>query len=337
MANPTLADIMAKFRFLTASETSNQITDASIRFLVASFYENDLPAEFRSLKLADIYTFDTIRGIGVYAFDNVNYTTVQAPARIAKRNVYFTDDISCFNGYDTYYSQQFIQNFPLGDGTIGPYSFTTQNMPILRSVNNDPTTLAYATGRVQNILITAYNTTNTFNVTDDGVGNLVGDCLPGGMINYETGAVTNLNFTGTITPGNNISIEYLPIQYRQPISILFYQGQFSLFPIPDRGYTVEIQAYRTPNQVLLQTPADVGIPELKEWWELIAVGAAKKFYENKLDTDGIAMMDKMLFEHYAIVEARTYAQIGQDQVRTIYTDQINGGSYNGYRGNYNGY
>jgi len=338
VSSPTLQDIITKVRFLTASETSNQLTDTDILNFIASFYENDLPAEFRSLKLADIYTFDTVRGVGTYPFDSANFTTVNAPARIAKRNIFFTDDISQFNGYDTYYSQQFIQQFPIGNGTAGipPYAFTTQNNPILRSVNNNPASISYPTGRVQNILITAFNTNQTFNVTDDGNGNLVGDCVSG-SINYDTGAVTNLVFTGSVDAGNNISIEYLPIQYRIPLSILFYQNQFSLFPIPDQGYTVEMQAYRTPNQVLLNTPANQGIPELREWWELIAFGAAKKFYENRLDTDGIMMMDKALVERYSVAEARTYAQIGQEQIRTIFTDQLNGSSYKGYRGNYNGY
>lgn len=334
MANPTLADIEAKVRLLTASQNQNQLTSAEIRFLIASFYENDLPAEFRSLKLLDIYTFDTQRGIGVYAFDSVNYTTLQAPARCAKRNVFFTDDISNFNGYNVYYSQQFIQSLGTASGA-GAYNFTTQNSPILRSVNNDPVQLSYAAGRVQNILITTYNTTLTLNVTDDGNGNLVGDCLAGGTINYDTGVISNLTFSQAPTAGVEISIEYFPIQYRQPTSVLFFQNQLSLFPIPDRGYTIEIQAYRTPTQVLLNTPADLGIPELKEWWELIAVGAAKKFYENRLDTDGIAMMDKMLFEKYGIAEARTYGQLGSDRAQTIYTDQLyRGSNYNpgGYFG-----
>lgn len=336
MANPTLADIEEKVRQLTASATENQLSSAEIRFLVASFYENDLPAEFRSLKLLDLYTFDTQRGIGTYAFDSVNYTTLQAPAKIAKRNVFFTDDIATYTGYDTYYSQQFIESFGISDGTTGPYSYTTINQPVLRSVNNDPTQLSYPAGRVQNILITCYNASTTLNVTDDGNGNLVGDCSAG-TINYDTGTVANLTFTQVPTIGTTISIQYFPVNYQQPTSILFYQSQITVFPIPDQGYTVEIQAYRTPNQVLLSTPSDQGIPELKEWWELIAVGAAKKFYENRIDTDGIQLMSALLQEKYSIAEARTYAQIGSDRVKTIYTDQLNGLGYQGFTGYYNGY
>lgn len=336
MANPTLADIFEKIRELTASQTENQLSTPKMRFLVASFYENDLPAEFRSLKLLDIYTFNTVRGVSTYPFDSVNYTTLQAPAKIAKRNVLFTDDISTYQGYATYYSQQFIEQIATANGA-GPYSYTTQNQPLLRSVNNDPSVLTYPAGRVQNILITGFNTSQTFNVTDDGNGVLIGDCLAGGTINYDTGAIANLTFTGSPTAGSAINIQYFPINYRQPLNILFYQNQLTLFPVPDQGYTVEIQAYRTPTQVLLNTPADQGIPELKEWWELIAVGGAKKFYENKIDSDGIQLMNALLTEKYSIAEARTYAQIGSDRVKTIYTDQLNGLGYQGFTGYYNGY
>lgn len=334
MSSPTLSDIQAKVRQLTASQTSNQLSDTEINAFINSFYQNDLPAEFRSLKLRDTYTFNTERGIGVYAFDSVNFTTLEAPARIAKRNVYFTNDLSTFNGYNVWYNQQYIEQMATGDGTTGPYAYTTTNNPVLRSSNNDPTLLSYPSGRVQNILITAYDSADTYNVTDDGNGNLIGDATAG-TIDYSTGAVTGLVFSANIPSGNPINIEYFPVTYNQPTSILFYQNQLTLFPIPDQGYTVEIEAYRTPTQVLLNTPANAGVPELNEWWELIAAGASKKFYENRLDDDGIAFMDKMLQEKYAIAEARTYAELGSQQVQTIYSGQLNGlggQSFGGYFG-----
>jgi hypothetical protein len=65
-----------------------------------------------------------------------------------------------------------------------------------------------------------------------------------------------------------------------------------------------------------------GNPELSEWWEILAVGASKKIFENRIDTDGVMFIDKMLAERYDIIETRTYAQIGQQQIQTIYTDQL---------------
>jgi hypothetical protein len=66
-----------------------------------------------------------------------------------------------------------------------------------------------------------------------------------------------------------------------------------------------------------------GNPELSEWWEILAVGAAKKIFEERLDSDGVIFIDKMLKERYDIIETRTYAQLGQQRITTIYTDQLN--------------
>jgi hypothetical protein len=41
-----------------------------------------------------------------------------------------------------------------------------------------------------------------------------------------------------------------------------------------------------------------------------------------LDSDGVIFIDKMLRERYDIIETRTYAQIGQQRIHTLYTDQL---------------
>ena len=52
------------------------------------------------------------------------------------------------------------------------------------------------------------------------------------------------------------------------------------------------------------------------------MGAAKKIFEERLDSDGVVFIDKMLKERYDIIETRTYAQIGQASIQTIYSDQL---------------
>jgi len=185
--------------------------------------------------------------------------------------------------------------------------------------------------RVQNILITANVALgDTLNVTDDGAGNLIGDCLAGGTIDYDSGAITGLIFTDIVPSGNEIQIQYNPTQMSIPLSIMFFQNQFTLRPVPDRGYTIELIAYRQPSQALLgsedpDNPDGLGVPELSEWWELLAAGAAKKIYQDRLDPDGTALMDVLLKERYNIAETRTYAQLGKQRMSTLFADQL---SYN---------
>jgi hypothetical protein len=345
MSIGTLSDIILKVRKLTGSGTSNQLTDSQIIDYINSFYLYDFPAAFRSLKLKDRYTFNTIRGIDTYAFDSEHYTTVEMPCYVAKREVkLFTDPWSFFG---VNYNWQFQENLTQGDGSAGPYTGTLQNPNIIRSTLNNPmvetltqpTTAQLPTpipldfqqaipGRVQNILFTANSSLgSTQNATDDGAGNIIGDAT--GTINYSTGAVS-ITFNAVVPSGENIQVQYNPMNPARmaiPLSIMFFQNQFTLRPVPDKGYTVELIAYRQPSQALLGStdpdqPNLGGTTELNEWWETIAFGAAKKVYEDRLDPDGVALMDKGLQERYTIAEVRTYAQLGKQRVPTMFSDQL---------------
>lgn len=345
MAIITLSAIFAKIRRLTGSSDPFQMPDyanpndpnsVGLADYVNSFYLYDFPAQYRSLKLKDIYTFDTIQNVDTYAFDSEHFTTVQSPAFCAKREILLSYDRYSFYGLN--YNWQYQDFFAIGNGTAGvptAYSGMTTATPILRSVNNNSNTSQnpnYPASRVQNILITVNTATSTLNVTDDGEGNLIGDCISG-LINYFTGQISDLVFTQAVPQGNQIQIQYNPFRPSIPLSILFFQNQFTLRPVPDRGYTIEIVAYRQPTQALASIPANQGTPELSEWWECIAIGAAKKIYEDRLDSDGIALMDKMLGERYNTIFTRTWAELGKQRCHTIFADQLrNNGSGPGFFG-----
>lgn len=256
-----------------------------------------------------------------------------------------------------------VNSLPYGSYTSGgnwyssPYNGYTTAAPLIASVNNDPGpfsnhNLFFTQGRVQNILITANvigpnGVGQTQNVTDDGQGNLIQifdtsnstnkeygftyyrqyasstpDSPGAATINYQTGQIIGLTFAEAIPQGTPIQIQYNPKKFSIPLSIMFYQNQFTLCPTPDQGYTVELTCYRQPIQALLAQDM-TGNPELSEWWEILAVGAAKKIFEERLDDDGVGFIDKMLRERYDIIETRTYAQIGQQRIQTLYTDQLN--------------
>lgn len=329
MAVGTLQAIRLKIRRLTGTGTSLQLTDAQIDDYINSFYLYDFPAQFRSLKLKDKYTFNTIRGVDTYAFDSENYTTIEQPCYCMKREIKLFNNPWPFYGVN--FNWQYQTNFAICDGTAGPYSGFTQAKPIIRSVNNNPANttqstpsqIPYPVSRVQNILITT-NVTNglTYNVTDDGQGNLIGDCVSG-TIDYDTGFINNLVFTGATTANENIQIQFNPVQLSIPLSILFFQNQFCLRPVPSGGFTIELIAYRQPSQALFATGGSQGLPELTEWWETLAFGASKKIYQDRLDMDGVAMMEQFLQQAYSLNETRTYAQLGKQSISTIYKDQIN--------------
>jgi hypothetical protein len=340
----TLDDIITKVRKLTGTGNSLQLTDANLIDYINSFYLYDFPAELRTLQLENLVTLNTIENIDTYAFDYEHYTSLKAPAYINKRAVPFYQTPYPF--YSSFFSEQDKISLDTGDGTTGAYSGTISAAPIIRSYNNNPEadtqtlpTSSFATGtyppsfsepnpsRVQNLLITANTATGTVNVTDDGNGNLIGDCSAG-TIDYVTGAVSALEFTTAVPSGNTIYAWYRQANSGRPEAVLFWQNQLTLYPTPDQGYTVEIVAYRRPSQVLLGSELDTsGVPELLEWWETLAAGAAKKVFEDRQDLEGIQMMDKMLTERYALNETRAYAQLGTQRIGTIFSDQLERQNY----------
>lgn len=428
---PTLANAITKTRKLTGSSNSFQVTDSYIAQQMHSFYAYDLPAKFRSLKLKDVYTFNTNVGQDTYSFNSELYITVNQPCYCAKREIKLFHNPWSF--YAANFNWQQYTNFSSGDGTTGaqggtitnitqasnavvtannhelvtgttvilngvggmiqvngnsyeitviddnnyyigvnstsfsaytsgggwyssPYNGYTTAAPFIPSINNDPgpqdnPNLFFPQSRVQNILITANviganGVGQTQNVTDDGQGNLIQifqtsnsgnqqygwtyyreyasltPTQPGNAtINYQTGQITGLTFADPIPEGTPIQIQYNPKQFSIPLAIMFWQNQFTLCPTPDKGYTIELTCYRQPIQALMSEDL-TGNPELSEWWEILAVGASKKIFEERLDSDGVIFIDKMLKERYDIIETRTYAQIGQERISTLYTDQL---------------
>lgn len=356
MSIATLADIITKVRKLTGTGNSLQLTDSNVIDYINSFYLYDFPAEFRSLQLEDKFTINTIQNVDTYPFDYDHYNTVMSPVYVNKKLVPLYTSPWPF--YGLFFNWQYREVLDTGDGTTGAYSGTVTNAPVIRSTNNNPIadtqtnpTATYAVGtypptfnepnpsRSQNILITANTATGTLNVTDDGAGNLIGDATAG-TINYATGAVANLTFSAAVPSGTDIHISYNPANANIPQAVLFYQNNIILRPVPDAGYEVEISAYRRPSQIMLgsvnpDSPTTTGVPELLEWWETLAAGAAKKIFEDRQDLDGVAMMDKMLTERYMLNESRTYAQLGQESISTIFSDQLHGfgGGYSGWGAN----
>ncbi len=349
----TLQDIIEKIREVSASGNSDQVTDEKIVKYINSYYLYDLPNDLRNIKLKDVYTFNTIQGVDTYPFDFDHWSTVEGPAYCGKIQITLFQDKTSFYRYN--WSSQQLITFDYGDGTVGPYSGVTQVNPIIRSVNNNPmvqtktsNTQIFPTGypptfsgnnisRIQNILISANTTTSSLHVSDDGAGNLIGDCVAGGTIDYDTGEISNLNFTQLVPDGNEINVQYMQSVQGQPYTMLFFQNQFIVRPIPDQAYTIELTAYRQPSQALLGTTSNTGPnlngrPEEMYWWEVIAFGVAKKLYQDRLDMDGVQLMNAFLEEKISEAQTRTYAQLGTRQINTIYRDETQNNNIPGFSG-----
>jgi hypothetical protein len=340
----TLADIIRKVRRITGRPSATQISDSDIVDYINTFYIYDMPEHLRLESLRVNYQFATTANVDVYDFPIELYLTNSPPVFIAGYQSYMTQ--SRENFYRIYPKLNYLQQITTGNGTVGPYSGTLTQLPVMRGYKQNPPGAYAPNSPLQppaeqplpasqinwNVIISGLDANgNSQTLVDDGLGNLISPEDPGttigtgyvyrGTINYTTGAV-DINATGFVLPiadGNPINAQYVPYVAARPQAILFYQDQIHLRPIPDQAYIVSIEAYQYPTSFISsQTGAN---PQLKEWWQLLAYGAADKIFADNGDFENLQKYRPLLQEQMNLVQRRTIVQQTSERTASIYTEQ----------------
>jgi hypothetical protein len=102
-------------------------------------------------------------------------------------------------------------------------------------------------------------------------------------INYSTGAISVTFSTAPIT-GAIINLNYIVFVASRPISILLYDNQFQVWPIPNQAYKIFMKAYSVVNA--LENATDT--PYLNEWGRCIVYGTARDLLADSGEMDGYA-------------------------------------------------
>lgn len=308
----TLGDIRAKVRRLTGSPDVTQLTDVQIDEAVNTYYIYDFPEHLKLFNLKEEYEFYTQPNVDTYPFPRNTYRTVTPPAYIAGYQSFWSQSEEQF--YRIYPHLEFIEEVGSGNGTAGPYAFTFSNTPFLRGYTapGNPTTI------FSQVLVSGVDSGGTNQIArDDGAGGWIdeeGNALVG-TVNYVTGAAS-VTFAQPITGA--INAQNIPYQAQRPQAILFFNDIFFLRPVPDQAYKVQMEAFRTPTQLI----AAGDEPLLNEWWQYLAYGGAKKILEDRLDVDGLAKILPLLEEQQRLVLRRTLVQQTTERTATIYTEQV---------------
>lgn len=315
----TLANIRTKVRRLTGRPSGSQITDAQIDTYINDFFLYDLPNTVRLFDLHTNFEFMTEANVDQYDLRTMNilyngtsqpaiqvYTNIQPPAFIA--------------GYESFWSQdeeQFFRVYPkladivttiTGDGTPGPYSFTLDNTPILQ---NEVTVGAIdSTGATVQVVDSPSNrTTGTWVVINTATAVT-------GSINYVSGSGT-ITFSNIIPSGNEITVTSVPYSAGRPQALLFYDNTITLRPVPDAPYKVAVKAFIIPTQLVNNTDN----PEIYQWWQYLAYGAAKKIFEDSQDMGGVQAIMPAFKEQERLVLRKTIVQNTTQRTATIYSEQ----------------
>jgi hypothetical protein len=328
----TLETIQTKVRRLTRSPSPSQLTDDQINEYINTFVLYDFPEHLRLFNLRTTFSFITEPYIDVYeTSDDVNsvfynflnkYITIHPPVYIAGFQALFSES-----------RNQFFSIYPMinsiasigtaGDGVTttftGIVNSAQANIPPY--VNNQGTVLLR-----NNVLFSSIDTNgNGLALIDYPVNSTTGalgiigtpQTLPSpyGQINYLTGAFT-VNFPIAPGTGQPINSQTVPQQSSRPQSLLFYDGQITLRPVPDQPYRVNMEVYIQPAELLSNSQN----PELNEWWQLFAYGAAKKVFEDRMDLESVALIMPEYKKQMNLVQRRTIVQQTSQRASTIYAE-----------------
>ena len=335
----TLAQIKTKVRRLTRSISDQQLSESDLESYINTAVLYDFPEHLRHFNLKTTFSFYTEPYVDTYE----NNTTDSTSPLYNFKNRYLTFNPPAYiSGYQALWSQsenQFYGIYPKINSiitlTTGDGATTTFSGNINTSLNSGSGAVGLiVAGSVLfesmdsvgvGISLIDYAVANN-NVTGalapiGYTGSLAG--YPYGQINYLTGAYT-ATFASAPASAANINVQLQMVQPSIPQTVLFYDGKFKLRPIPDQVYKVTMEAYIRPTELLDSTQE----PELAEWWQLIALLASKKIFEDRMDIESVQMIMPNLREQMNLCNRRTIVQNTTQRTSTIYTEQT--GSANGY-------
>jgi hypothetical protein len=361
----TLEAIKVKVRRLTRTPSMAQLTDPDLENYINTFVVYDFPEQLRTFNLRKTFTFwtnpfqdryptDIASFSGavnnpLYDFQN-RYLTVHPPVYMAGFQSYFTQSREqFFNIYPKINSISSIGVY--GDGTTSTFSgFVNANQAILpppstgftqnyvllpNEVLFDSIDVSSSGLSLVDVPVVNTATGNTF-----AIGNLYDPygpayaaakitpptaVLANNFINYETGQY-KITFTNPPGAGEPINSQVVPQIVSLPQGMLYYNDTFYLRPVPDQPYQINFEVYASP--VFLM--ADGSFPQLKEWWQYIAYGAAKKIFEDRMDMDSVGLIMPEFKTQERLCLRRTIVQNTNQRVATEYTEQTQFGNGQGW-------
>jgi hypothetical protein len=63
------------------------------------------------------------------------------------------------------------------------------------------------------------------------------------------------------------------------------------------------------------------VPELSEWWQYIAYGAAKKVFEDRMDIESIQSIMPEFKQQELLIQRKTLVQLTSQKAATIFDNQ----------------
>jgi hypothetical protein len=334
----TLSTIKTKVRRLTRSPSDAQLSDTDLNQYINTFLIYDFPQHLQLFDLRTTFTFFTEPFIDTYTTNttdptspfydfNNKYTSIHEPVYIAGYQQFYTQSREQFFGiYPMVNSIQSIG--AVGDSARTHFTGVINFGGYTGAIQPNPTV---GPALLQNnVLFSSVDINgNGCNLNDVPVsatlGNLVGTVGAASTINYITGAF-DITFAVAPAIGAPINSQTVPYQPALPQAVLFYQDTFTLRPVPDQPYRVNLEAYVLPTVLLANNLA----PDIQQWWQYIAYGAAKKIFEDRMDLESVQQIMPEFKMQGSLVIRKTIKQYTNERTATIFTEQCGGLTSGGF-------
>jgi len=147
-----------------------------------------------------------------------------------------------------------------------------------------------------------------------------------GQVNYVTSQIT-VTFPVAPAAGTYVNVWAAQYQVGRPYNLLFWNNEFTIRPVPDNVYLVEVEAYQTPVQFLSTSSH----PVLNQWAQYIAYGAAREILRQRQDMEGVANLEEGFKRQEALVlERQAVEEIGQPNITLFNTTNTGYGNGAGW-------
>lgn len=345
-ADSTVTSMRKMIRRLTNSPDQNSLTNAEIDESINTVYNQDFVYGVKIDQMRDVYTIYTQPYIDSYPAD-VNYQQgFRAPAYFdGIQGGFYKDRTQFFNLWPRIATP--FQPIS-GDGITTAFSFNIPG-PFLRN----------------EVVLGGVSTTgSSIQVMDDGQGNLysfvpnpqtsnpafnTNPAQPGmynlnlgnpglkdlrvniGSVNYVSGNfVIDFAPAGVIpASGQNMVLRVSQYQTGKPYSLLFWNNEFHVRPVPKEIHKIEIEVYLTPVQFLSINSN----PIVNQWWQYLSFLSAIKIQRERNDFESVNMlMEGAKNQENLVLSRQAVEEIGQPN----YT-MFNSTTPNPYLSNYWGW
>ena len=132
-------------------------------------------------------------------------------------------------------------------------------------------------------------------------------------VDGETGVIT-LAFVTPPDASETISVSFYTYTPSRPYAVLWWRDELFVRPVPDRGYRIELEAYRFPTQFTDEEDT----PTIKQWWQYLSLLASIKVLQDRQDMEGVENLVPLVDRQETLIRNRiANEQIGQRNT-TIY-------------------